>query len=309
MDRAIVQVAHLEKRFGAVRALADLSFAVYEGEIFGIIGPDGAGKTTLLRILAGVLRPDAGSLRLFDRDLLRELERVRPLLGYMPQSFSLYGDLTVRENLRFFSAMYGASDPAWMNRLLHFARLERFLDRRAAQLSGGMQKKLALIGAMIHRPRLLLLDEPTTGVDPVSRRELWDLLSEFHLQGVTILVTTPYLDEAERCTRVALMHGGRMLAVDAPDRLRASLAHPVIEVIAQPILRVQAALAGHPDVLEAVVLGDRVRAVVRAGTLSPEAVGRMAGAIPGVVVREARWAAPRLEEVFAHLMRQGGAHG
>jgi len=309
MNRTILKVDHLEKRFGPVRALADVSFAVDEGEIFGIIGPDGAGKTTLLRILAGVLRPDTGSIRAFGRDLLRELERARPLLGYMPQNFSLYGDLTVRENLVFFSTMYGTSDPAWMERLLRFARLERFLERRAAQLSGGMQKKLALIGAMIHRPRLLLLDEPTTGVDPVSRRELWDLLSEFHLQGVTILVTTPYLDEAERCTRVALMHRGRMLAVDAPDRLRASLGHPVIEIIARPIMRVHAALADHPGVLEAVILGDRIRLVVRAGSLSPVDVEGMVRTIPGATVREARWATPRLEEVFAHLMRREGANG
>ncbi|WP_376792488.1 ABC transporter ATP-binding protein [Thermoflexus sp.] len=309
MDRVVVRVEHLEKRFGPIRALADLSFTVREGEIFGIIGPDGAGKTTLLRILAGALRPDAGSLWLFDHDALRELGKVRPLLGYMPQSFSLYGDLTVRENLVFFAAMYGISDPGWVERLLHFARLERFPDRRAAHLSGGMQKKLALIGAMVHRPRLLLLDEPTTGVDPVSRRELWDLLSEFHLQGVTIIVTTPYLDEAERCTRVALMHHGRMLAIDTPDRLRASLGHPVIEVIAQPLLRVHAVLADHPGVLEAVVLGDRVRLVVREGSLSPQEVAAAARAVPGVTVQEARWASPRLEEVFAHLMRQGGAHG
>lgn len=309
MDRDVVRVEHLEKRFGPIRALADLSFTVREGEIFGIIGPDGAGKTTLLRILAGVLRPDAGSLWLFDHDALRKPEQVRSLLGYMPQSFSLYGDLTVQENLAFFAAMYGVSDPGWVERLLHFARLERFPDRRAAHLSGGMQKKLALIGAMVHRPRLLLLDEPTTGVDPVSRRELWDLLSEFHLQGVTMIVTTPYLDEAERCTRVALMHRGRMLAIDTPDRLRASLGHPVIEVIAQPLLRVHAVLADHPGVLEAVVLGDRVRLVVREGSLSPQEAAAAAQAVPGVTVQEARWASPRLEEVFAHLMRQGGAHG
>ncbi|WP_376790523.1 ABC transporter ATP-binding protein [Thermoflexus sp.] len=309
MNRTILEVDHLEKRFGPIRALSDVSFAVDEGEIFGIIGPDGAGKTTLLRILAGVLRPDAGSIRALGWDLLRELERVRPLLGYMPQNFSLYGDLTVRENLAFFSTMYGTFDPAWMERLLRFAHLERFLDRRAAQLSGGMQKKLALIGAMIHRPRLLLLDEPTTGVDPVSRRELWDLLSGFHLQGVTILVTTPYLDEAERCTRVALMHRGRMLAVDAPDRLRASLGHPVIEIIARPIMRVHAVLADHPGVLEAVVLGDRIRLVVRAGSLSPVDVESMVRTIPGVTVQEARWAVPRLEEVFAHLMRREGTDG
>lgn len=309
MGERIVQAERLEKRFGPIRALADLSFAVREGEIFGIIGPDGAGKTTLLRILAGVLAPDAGSLRLFDRDPRRELARIQPLLGYMPQSFSLYGDLTVRENLVFFSTMYGVSDPAWIDRLLRFARLERFLDRRAAHLSGGMQKKLALIGAMVHRPRLLLLDEPTTGVDPVSRRELWDLLGEFHLQGVTIVVTTPYLDEAERCTQVALMHRGRMLAVEAPGRLRDALGHPVIEVVAQPLLRVHAALADHPAVLEAVILGDRVRFVVREGALSPEEIAALARAIPGVTVQDVRWTSPRLEEVFAHLMRREAPDG
>jgi ABC-2 type transport system ATP-binding protein len=309
MGGEVVQVEHLEKRFGAVHALRDLSFVVEDGEIFGIIGPDGAGKTTLLRLLAGVLRPDAGTIRVLGRDLLREPERIRRSLGYMPQIFSLYGDLTVRENLSFFATTYGLRDPEWIQRMLRFARLERFLDRRAAQLSGGMQKKLALIGAMVHRPRLLLLDEPTTGVDPLSRRELWDLLSEFHVQGVTILLTTPYLDEAERCTRVALMHQGRMLAVDTPGRLRSSLGHLVIEILAQPVLRAQAALAAHPAVLEAVVLGDRVRAVVREGGATPPELVTALRALPGIDVQEARWAPPRLEEVFAYLMRQEGSRG
>jgi len=309
MDGEAVWVEHLEKRFGAVHALRDLSFVVEDGEIFGIIGPDGAGKTTLLRLLAGVLRPDAGTIRVLGRDLLREPERIRRSLGYMPQSFSLYGDLTVRENLSFFATMYGSRDPEWIRRMLGFARLEPFLDRRAAQLSGGMQKKLALIGAMVHRPRLLLLDEPTTGVDPLSRRELWDLLSEFHVQGVTIVVTTPYLDEAERCTRIALMHQGRMLAVDAPGRLRSAFRHPVLEILAQPVLRAQAALAAHPAVLEAVVLGDRVRAVVREDGMALSELVAALRALPGIEVQEARWAPPRLEEVFAYLMRREGGRG
>lgn len=304
MGEILLRVDGLEKRFGPVRALQGLSFTVAEGEIFGIIGPDGAGKTTLLRILAGVLRPDAGSVRAFGLDLLQEPERVKPLLGYMPQNFSLYGDLTVAENLAFFSTVYGVRDPEWVRRLLGFARLEPFLGRRAAHLSGGMQKKLALISAMVHRPRVLLLDEPTNGVDPVSRRELWDLLGEFHLQGVTILVSTPYLDEAERCTRVALLHQGRILAAEAPDRLRARLADPVIEVVAQPLLRVHALLSQRPGVREAVVLGDRVRVRVEAGALSPEDLQADLQKVPGIVIQAVRPTVPRLEEVFAHLIAQ-----
>lgn len=304
MGEILLRVDGLEKRFGPVRALQGLSFTVAEGEIFGIIGPDGAGKTTLLRILAGVLRPDAGLVRAFGLDLLQEPERVKPLLGYMPQNFSLYGDLTVAENLAFFSTVYGVRDPEWVRHLLGFARLEPFLGRRAAHLSGGMQKKLALISAMIHRPRVLLLDEPTNGVDPVSRRELWDLLGEFHLQGVTILVSTPYLDEAERCTRVALLHRGRILAAEAPDRLRARLADPVIEVVAQPLLRVHALLSQRPGVREAVVLGDRVRVRVEAGALSPEDLQADLQKVPGIVIQAVRPTAPRLEEVFAHLIAQ-----
>jgi ABC-2 type transport system ATP-binding protein len=209
------------RRYGAVTAVEQLSFEVRAGQMFGLIGPDGAGKTTTVRLAGGLLKPDAGSIRIFGRDPVTEHRAVTADVGYLSQRFSLYGDLTIDENIAFFAEIHGVKRyaPA-RDRLLEMTQLTPFRSRRADRLSGGMKQKLALACTLVHEPRILLLDEPTTGVDPVSRREFWKLLSEALSRGLTIVMTTPYLDEAERCTRVALLHEGHLLALDAPSTLQ-----------------------------------------------------------------------------------------
>jgi ABC-2 type transport system ATP-binding protein len=214
----------LARRFGAVQALAGLTFSVRRGELYGLVGPDGAGKTTAIRVLAGLLDADAGEARVLGRDPAKGGSALRESIGLMPQQFSLYRDLTVGENLRFFARLYAlprATFRARAERLLALTRLAPFQDRRADALSGGMYKKLALACALLHEPQVLVLDEPTNGVDPVSRRELWALLHEFVHGGMAVLVSTPYMDEPERCDRVGLVHEGRLIAEGEPGRLLA----------------------------------------------------------------------------------------
>jgi ABC-type multidrug transport system ATPase subunit len=216
MSDAVV-VEHLLKRFGETTALDGISATIGTGELFGFIGPDGAGKTTLFRILATLLVPDSGTATVLGRDVVRDLWALRQEIGYMPGRFSLYGDLSVEENLRFFASVFGTTLERERARIAPiYDQLAPFADRRAAALSGGMKQKLALCCALVHRPRILLLDEPTTGVDAVSRREFWDLLSTLGAEGLTIVVSTPYMDEATRCGRVALIQRGTLLAVDRP---------------------------------------------------------------------------------------------
>ena len=222
----------LRRRFGEVQALAGLSFAVRRGELYGLVGPDGAGKTTAIRALAGLVDLDAGEARVRGLDPLRGGRAVREALGLMPQAFSLYRDLTVLENLRFFGRVYCLSRAQFRERtarLLSLTRLAPFGGRRADALSGGMYKKLALACALLHEPEVLVLDEPTNGVDPLSRRELWALLHEFVHGGMAVLVSTPYMDEAERCDRVGLAHRGRLLAEGPPLDLLAASGHRTFE--------------------------------------------------------------------------------
>jgi ABC-2 type transport system ATP-binding protein len=214
----------LVRRFGAVEALRGLTFSVRRRELYGLVGPDGAGKTTAIRVLTGLVDADAGEARVLGRDPAKGGAALRESIGLMPQQFSLYRDLTVAENLRFFARLYAlprATYRARADRLLALTRLDRFQDRRADALSGGMYKKLALACALLHEPQVLVLDEPTNGVDPVSRRELWALLHEFVEGGMSVLVSTPYMDEPERCDRVALVAEGRVLAEGEPSRLLA----------------------------------------------------------------------------------------
>jgi ABC-2 type transport system ATP-binding protein len=247
-----VTVDRVSKSYGRVRAVEDLSFEIRAGEMFGLIGPDGAGKTTLIRMLCGLLRPDQGRIRIFGRDPVREHRAVTGMVGYLSQRFSLYGDLSIDENIAFFAEIHGVGGfRARRDRLLEMTQLTPFRARRADQLSGGMKQKLALACTLVHEPTLMLLDEPTTGVDPVSRREFWKLLSEFLQEGLTIVMATPYLDEAERCARVALMHDGRRLALDEPTVLQQAFAGTLIEVVAEPhreAAKVLRELAGAADV-------------------------------------------------------------
>jgi ABC-type multidrug transport system ATPase subunit len=258
-DPATVRVDGLEKSYDGTRALGGVSFEVAPGELFGVIGPDGAGKTTLLRILTTVLRPDAGRAWVDGLDVSREHRAIRRRVGYMPGRFALYPDLSVRENLEFFASVFGTTvDEGYRLIAPIYSRIEPFAGRRAGDLSGGMKQKLALSCALVHRPRVLVLDEPTTGVDAVSRVELWEMLGRLAGDGITTLVSTAYMDEAERCDRIALLEGGRLLGDPAtPDEVAAGLPGPLVRVRASGgRSTLLAVLRGLPEVERAEVFGE-----------------------------------------------------
>ena len=262
---AILSAKDLVKHFGEVKALDRLTFEVQPGEIFGLIGPDGAGKTTALRVLIGVLDAEEGSAIIDELDVKTEPDAVRERVGYMPQHFSLYGDLTVAENLNFFADMYFVGKKERRQRLAElyeFSKLEPFATRPAGKLSGGMQKKLGVSCCMIHTPKLLLLDEPTTGVDPVSRRELWDILYRFANRGVSQVVCTPYMDEAERCHRVGLMHEGRFLTIDTPQAIIDGHTEQIIEISDIDMGTGRITLAKCPGFLDVYPFGARLHLAV-----------------------------------------------
>ncbi len=251
--------------FTGLTAVDGIDLQVRAGEIFGLVGPDGAGKTTTMRLLTGLLDPDAGAIQVAGFDVLRQSEAMKGHIGYMPQRFSLYGDLTVAENLRFFANIYHIPREerlARQQRLLEFSRLAPFLKRQAQFLSGGMKQKLALACVLMHTPRVLFLDEPTTGVDPVSRRDFWKILYSLLKEGVTLFVSTPYMDEAERCTRVALMNRGRVILCDTPARLKQHMPGEMLEVSVEPLRPARQVLAGVPGVLDVQVFGDRLHVQV-----------------------------------------------
>lgn len=258
MTDAVV-VSGMVKRFGATTALDGVTCSISAGELFGFIGPDGAGKTTLFRILATLLAPDRGTATLLGEDVVRGLRSLRSRIGYMAGRFSLYGDLSVEENLRFFASVFGTSIERERDRVAPiYVQLEPFKDRRAAALSGGMKQKLALCCALVHRPEVLLLDEPTTGVDAVSRREFWDLLGDLKRGGLTIVVSTPYMDEANRCDRVALIQRGTLLAVDTPAAIARSFDRPLLGVQTPHQYRVLRAIRNYPHVRTIYPFGERL---------------------------------------------------
>jgi ABC-2 type transport system ATP-binding protein len=243
-----VVVEGLIKRFGEITAVDDVSLTVNHGELFGVIGPDGGGKTTLFRMLVTLLIPDAGTARVLGGDVVRDVWTLRRRIGYMPGRFSLYPDLSVEENLRFFASVFGTTIAAQYQQIAPiYSQLEPFKERRAGALSGGMKQKLALCCALVHRPDILVLDEPTTGVDAVSRREFWDLLGVLKASGLTMLVSTPYMDEADRCDRVALMQRGKLLAVDPPAAITAAFDRPLFDVRATDRYRALLALRALPN--------------------------------------------------------------
>ena len=301
---AALEALRMEKRFGKVEALAGMAFAVRSGELYGLVGPDGAGKTTAIRALAGLIDLDAGEARVLGMDP-RSGGEVREALGLLPQQYSLYRDLTVIENLRFFSRLYVLPRDVFRKRaerLLAITRLERFVDRRADQLSGGMYKKLALAAALLHEPRVLLLDEPTNGVDPVSRRELWALLHEFVQSGMAVLISTPYMDEAERCDRVGLAFRGRLLLEGEPGALLAGFDEESFEVAGGVRDPVEAALSALPQVRAVSPAGSRLRVDLEAG-----ARDAVAAALQPLGA-ELRPVAPTIEDLFlSRLHREHAA--
>jgi ABC-2 type transport system ATP-binding protein len=298
-----VEAKRLRRAFGTLVAVDDLSFSAESGSLFGIVGPDGAGKTTTLRMLAGVMRPTSGSARVAGVDVAANPEGVKPKIAYMAQRFGLYEDLTVAENLDFYADLYRVSPGdrgARLERLYAFSRLGEFRDRLAGKLSGGMKQKLALSCSLIHQPEVLILDEPTFGVDPVSRRELWLILHEMVREGVTAIVSTSYMDEAERCDRVLLLDRGRALALDTPQTLQRSLAGTLIALRADQPRAARDLLRSIPDVAAATLFGDTVHAFLREGRDATEVVGALRG--HGLVVQDARAVEPSLEDVFIHLL-------
>ena len=296
---AVVELEGLTRRFGGLTAVDGLSFRVGRGELFGLVGPDGAGKTTTLRMLSGVLRPSAGDARLEGVSVVRDPERVKHSIAYMAQRFGLYGDLTVAENLEFYADLYRvprAERPARLERLYQFSALGPFQSRLAAQLSGGMKQKLALSCCLIHEPAILLLDEPTFGVDPISRRDLWLIVHQMVARGTTVVVSTAYMDEAERFDRLAMLHRGRLVALDTAEQLQRDVG---LEMLAVPVDRVHEARAAArelPGVRSASVFGDRLHVAVADAAEAPRIVAALRAA--GFAAGEARAVAPTLEDVF-----------
>jgi ABC-2 type transport system ATP-binding protein len=301
---AAIAFDQVTRRYGTVTAIDRLSFDVAPGEMFGLIGPDGAGKTTTIRVAGGLLRPDGGRVAVLGKDPVASHREITGEVGYLSQRFSLYGDLTIDENIAFFAEIHGVKRfEAARDRLLDMTQLTPFRARRADRLSGGMKQKLALACTLVHEPKILLLDEPTTGVDPVSRREFWKLLSEFLSRGLTIVMATPYLDEAERCARVALLHEGRLLALDTPQRLQAPLAGQLLEVTAagpRPPVEILARVSGVNDVQ---TFGDRAHVridpVARAQVIAAIEAALRGASTQDVSVRPI---AASLEDVFIDLI-------
>jgi len=303
----VVVLAGLTRRFGELVAVDRLTFEVGRGELFGIVGPDGAGKTTTLRMLAGVLPPSEGDATVRGIGVRGDPEGVKPHIAYMAQRFGLYEDLTVRENIDFYADLYRvprAERPPRLERLFRFSRLGEFRDRLAGNLSGGVKQKLSLCCALIHHPDVLLLDEPTFGVDPISRRDLWLILHQMVAEGVTAIVSTSYLDEAERCDRVALLDGGRVLALDAPARLQASLGEGLLSLRAADPRRARDLLREHPAVRHATLFGEEVHLRLRAGHEAGELSAAMAAA--GMAVEDLSPVAASLEDVFIDRVHAGG---
>lgn len=273
MNNAI-DIKGITKSYGRLRALDDVTFSVPEGSMFGLIGPDGAGKSTLYRILTTLARPDSGTATVAGLDIAADYRKIRAEIGYMPERFSLYPDLTVNENLNFFASLFGVRVKDNYDLIApFFDQLAKFPDRRAGALSGGMKQKLALGCALIHRPHVLLLDEPTTGVDAVSRSEFWDMLATLKEKGITILVSTSYMDEAQRCGRIALINGGRILEVDTPARLVAGIGEKLYAASAREMYPLLLELRKLPEVEDCYTFGATLHVVGRAD-FDPDAAVR-----------------------------------
>lgn len=304
-----IQVRGLRKSFGALAAVDGIDLDVHAGEIFGLVGPDGAGKTTIMRLLTGILDADAGHIQVAGCDVVRQPEAMKRHIGYVPQRFGLYGDLTVAENLTFYANIYHVARTERLERervLLEFSRLAPFRNRLAQHLSGGMRQKLSLACALIHTPRVLFLDEPTTGVDPVSRRELWNILYSLLREGVTLFVSTPYMDEAERCNRVALIDKGRIARCDTPEALKADMRGDVLEVVVASQREASAVLATVPTVRGVQVFGDRLH--VRVADADRDATAIIAAlAARELAVDSVRPTQPGLEDVFISMLESGEA--
>ena len=298
----------LTKRFGTRVAVDHVSLTVPLGEAFALVGPDGAGKTTTMRLLVGLMDPDEGLAEVLGLDPVTQGDQVREHIGYMPQRFGLYDDLTVAENIGFYADLYRVDRETRTSRvpeLLDFSGLAPFTDRLAVNLSGGMRQKLGLVCALIHRPQVLFLDEPTFGVDPVSRREFWHILYQLQKNGITIFLSTAYMDEAERAHRVGLMHQGRLLVTDTPQAIKAAFAGELLEVRADDLRAVRRVLEDHSSVHQVLAMGDRLMVTVDNRAVAQEALAQALSenGLAGVSLIPAE---PTLEDLFVQIVRQHG---
>ncbi len=305
-DTLVIETENLTRTFKNVVAVDGLDLQIQQGEIFGLVGPDGSGKTTTIRLLTAIMDPTEGWARVAGFDTVRQPEPIKQRIGYMAQRFNLYGDLSVWENLNFFADVFemaGQERQERIERLLNFARLNEFRDRRAAHLSGGMQKKLALACTLIHTPQIIYLDEPTTGVDPVSRREFWDILTELHLQGITLVISTPYMDEAERCSRVGLMYEGQLIVCDSPENVKKMMRGDLIALWPSDMRQAQVLLAGLDGVLEVQTYGDQLRLFVDDEVQTRVRIKTTLSAAQ-IDILEMRSTRPRMEEAFISLVQR-----
>lgn len=303
MNKNAITITHLKKSFGHVHAVDVPSFSINRGEMFALVGPDGAGKTTLMRILCGIIQPDEGEVTLLGFNFINDRNNILNRIGYVSQRFSLYGDLSIDENIEFFAEIHNVRNyQQRRDELLEYMRLSRFRSRYAEQLSGGMKQKLALACTLIHEPEIIFLDEPTTGVDPVSRREFWQILADLVKRGVTVIMTTPYLDEAERCHRVGLMHNGGMMIVDTPHTIKATMKGTVVELLSDDTRASYKILKEMENVREVQAFGDRVHIILdNYETVFPDVEHALYAG--NIKVQSFRVMAPSLENVFIFLMR------
>jgi ABC-2 type transport system ATP-binding protein len=306
MEKEFIKITGLTRKFKENIALDSINLTIQEGELFGLVGPDGAGKTTLLRTLAGLLRITGGEVIEAGCELHKNSEAVKSKIGYMAQEFSLYGKLSVLENLQFFGEMYDVPPAQQKERipgLLAFAQLTDFTDRRASKLSGGMKKKLALACTLLHQPPILLLDEPTTGVDPVSRREFWNILNDLHLQGTTIVLSTPYMDEADRCSKVGLIYQGKIVECDSPENIRQKIGGEFIKVVTHDWQKAREIIQPLKGVLEVQTYGEALHILVDS---AKKRIGQIQKSLhkAKLDILEIRVIKPRMEEAFISLIKK-----
>ncbi len=297
-----IRIDGLKKSYGEIEAVKGISFGVNKGEMFGLVGPDGAGKTTSIRMLCGLIDPDEGSVTVLGDNIKTNKRKVQKKIGYLSQKFSLYGDLTVDENIEFFADIHGVKNyKERRDELLEFTRLTPFRTRLADNLSGGMKQKLALACSLIHKPEIIFLDEPTTGVDPVSRRDFWKILSSLIKEGITIFMSTPYLDEAERCNRVALMNKGEIISIDEPRKIRASINKEIIEIVSPQARKAYKLVQQNMD-YEVQLFGDRINVVADGYEKDYPRIAELLQQ-SDVTIESSRSIPPSLENVFIHLVK------
>lgn len=299
----MIQIENLYKNYGNIEAVKGVSLEIKRGEMFGLIGPDGAGKTTIIRTMCGLINPTKGTVKLLEMDIQQNRKMVQKSIGYLSQLFSLYGDLTVEENIEFFANIHNIVDyKKREEELLVFTNLLKFKNRLASNLSGGMKQKLALACSLIHKPKILFLDEPTTGVDPVSRRDFWKILAELKKEKITIVLTTPYLDEAERCSRVALMDQGKILDLDTPENLKARRIGEIVEIISSEIRNSYKLIKKHLN-FDVQLFGDRLNVVVNDHSKDIKKISELL-VNNGIEIMDTRVISPTLENIFINMLNK-----